>query len=114
MASKNTGLLASLKNLSTPLHISLCIYFYPEWEIPGAFFGGCGKRRCMAMMPNLGMPDLQTSTGSTELQEVERVRSVFPETWLWQNVTVRLDLKKKKSKEKKRKESRYLHGLFGM
>jgi hypothetical protein len=27
--------------------------------------------------------------GSQPLQEVERVRSVFPETWMWQNLTVR-------------------------
>ena len=30
--------------------------------------------------------------GHEELQEVEHVRNVFPETWLWTNASVRYDL----------------------
>jgi hypothetical protein len=44
-------------------------------------------------LPPMMMNGVSNMQGPQEggLQEVERVRSVFPETWLWQNVTVRCE-----------------------
>ena len=39
------------------------------------------------VMPDMMMSEM-TGGGGGALQEVERVRSVFPETWLWSNHTV--------------------------
>ena len=56
--------------------------------------GGGGFFPEMAMaagggMMNEAMGGMAAGVGSGGLQEVERVRSVFPETWLWTNASVR-------------------------
>ena len=41
------------------------------------------------------MPDpnaMQQQAPSSNLQEVDHVRSVFPETWLWSNATLRYSI----------------------
>ena len=50
------------------------------FAMPGMAAGGGGRGEVdggMQPLPNAG------------LQEVEHVRSVFPETWLWTNASVR-------------------------
>ena len=49
-----------------------------EAMLPMAAFGGG------VAVKNLG----GTSSGQGGLKEVERVRTAFPETWLWSNKTV--------------------------
>ena len=55
---------------------------YPEFAMAGMGFGGGGMAGAAAGGP---MPPSMTDNGA--LASVDRVRNVFPETWLWSNTT---------------------------
>ena len=62
------------------------------WDGLWRFFnGGIGIMEADgALPPNVAQADDAKSTTS-ELAEVERVRQFFPETWLWEEITVDAD-----------------------
>lgn len=55
---------------------------YPEM----AFGGGTATGALAPMMPVNSM--VPNPAPNSQLKEVGRVRSVFPETWLWSNATI--------------------------
>ena len=60
----------------------------PGPMIDGGFaFGGGGGGHAMAGMAPGGVAPSSGSTGPA-LKTVDRIRNVFPETWLWSNANV--------------------------
>ena len=54
--------------------------------IDAAFGGGAGGHALPSMAPGGGGPP--SSSSGSALKTVDRVRNVFPETWLWSNTSV--------------------------
>ena len=57
--------------------------------IDAAFGAGAGGHALPGMAPGGGVaPATGSSSSSSALKSVDRVRNVFPETWLWRNASV--------------------------
>lgn len=64
-------------------------FFRPPLR-PALAFNGVDSIRRVSVSQSVSQsvsPQVEAGTGQQDLQEVERVRMVFPETWLWTNLS---------------------------
>lgn len=62
------------------------IRFFRPLLRPALAFNGVDSIRRVSVSQRVS-PQVEAGTGQQDLQEVERVRMVFPETWLWTNLS---------------------------
>ncbi|XP_053399009.1 CD109 antigen-like isoform X3 [Mercenaria mercenaria] len=66
-------------------------YYYPDFAfgpMPG-MINGAGAGTGAGLPPNVA--PVAPATGASSVKSVDKIRTVFPETWLWTNSTIRAD-----------------------